>query len=378
MMTALLLACCLQGAPEAAPAKEEGLLQKGSFPGSYRVSGSDVSFKFGGYFKLDVIHDFDAIGSEDSFDPRTIPTDGSEGENTQVHARQTRFNVDVRTPTELGDVRLFAEVDFFSDQNGLRLRHAYATLGGLLVGQTWTTFMDEDVIPPTLDFEEPSAYVMVRVAQVRWTQPLAEDWYIAFGLEAPDSEIDTMPVPGDREDPYPDLTSRLRWTHGIGHVQLSGWGGYARFRPDTNGTNDALLWSVMITGAFDVFRKDRFLYQAAVGRGLARYRGGLVAAPDADGHLDALPVAAFMVSYEHYWTDALSSNLCYSVAHESNTDGQTDGDLKTVRYAGVNLVYRFLSWAWVGVEYLYGFRRNRDDADGEANRVMVSFRFNLP
>lgn len=127
-----------------------------------------------------------------------------------------------------------------------------------------------------------------------------------------------------------------------------------------------------------LFEKDRFLFEAGYGRGLARYRSGIVGAPDGGGFLDAIPTAAFMISYEHYWSDAWSSHVCYSVAHESNTDGQGPDDFKTLRYAAANVVYRFLPWAWVGVEFLYGFRRDNDDSDGEANRVMVSFRFNIP
>src|ERR1051325_7496131 len=36
----------------------------------------DTTVKFGGYVKVDLIHDFNQIGSPDSFDPRTIPTTG--------------------------------------------------------------------------------------------------------------------------------------------------------------------------------------------------------------------------------------------------------------------------------------------------------------
>jgi hypothetical protein len=278
----------------------------------------------------------------------------------------------------MGDVRMFLEVDFFGSGNSLRMRHAYATLDGLLVGQTWSTFMDEDVMPPTLDFEEPIAYAMVRVAQVRWTQPLGEEWYVAFGLEAPDSEIENPPLPGEREDPAPDLTSRLRWTHGMGHLQASAWGGMARYRLDSGSEDNAFLWAGLLTGSLKFFEKDRLLFQVGYGHGLGRYRGGLVAAPDEDGDLEALPAVATMVSYEHFWSDAVSSNLTYSTAHADNTDGQTGDAVKNLRYAAVNLIWRFLSWASVGVEYLYGSREDNDGSDGEANRIMMSFKFLLP
>ena len=68
--------------------------------------GKNVTFKLGGYFKGDFIHDFDAIGSTDNFDTATIFTDGREGENTRLHARQTRLNLDAGWPTDLGDASI--------------------------------------------------------------------------------------------------------------------------------------------------------------------------------------------------------------------------------------------------------------------------------
>ena len=60
----------------------------------------DYDVKLGGYVKVDLIHDFDEIGSTDSFDPRTIPTndESNPGMNTRMHARSTRLNLDVKGP----------------------------------------------------------------------------------------------------------------------------------------------------------------------------------------------------------------------------------------------------------------------------------------
>jgi len=156
----LALASPLPAAQQTAPA---------TTPPGIQLQTGEYTWKFGGYIKVDVIHDFDEIGSTDSFDVRTIPTSGptADGDATRIHARQTRFNVDVQGPSSAGPLRAFAEGDFFSDQNGFRLRHAYGTVGEVLGGQTWTTFMDEAAMPETLDFESPTAFPLVRQAQVR-------------------------------------------------------------------------------------------------------------------------------------------------------------------------------------------------------------------
>lgn len=395
VLGALVLACCLQAAdspprevapqqpppqtpppPQAPP--DGGLLQKGSFPGSYLLPGTEVSVKVGGYIKVDVIHDFNAIADDDSFDPATIPTNGQKEQNTLIQAKQTRLNLDVRTPTELGPARLFLEVDFFTNDTTLRLRHAYATLGGLLVGQTWSTFMDEDAMPPTLDFEQPIAYATVRVPQVRWTQVLSDDTYVAFAIESPDSQIDTMPVAGTSDNPYPDLTTRFRWKFDGGHLQASAFMGWAEFRPDVGSKELALLWGFLVAGAIRTWDKDELQFQLAYGPGIGRYRSGVVAGPDANGNLQAIPALGVMVDYRHYWTPTWSTNAVYSIAHVSPSDGEGPTAVKDLQYAAINLVWDFLSWAQGGVEYLYGTREDRDESRGHANRIMFSVKFLLP
>ena len=131
----------------------------------FKVGG--FVFKPGGRIKLDIIRDFDPITSEDSFDPRTIPTDGSEGGNSQLHARETRLFLDIRGPVEGKELKMYIETDFYGSGNVLRLRQAYGSWGGLLAGQTWSTFVDESNFPNTIDFESPMAFPSIRQAQLR-------------------------------------------------------------------------------------------------------------------------------------------------------------------------------------------------------------------
>ena len=130
-----------------------GSLSAQAAPSPITFSSGSWQLTLGGYFKLDLIHDFDPNGSPDSFDPRSIPVDGSKGTNTRIHARETRLSLGIEGPAEGRDLELFLEGDFYGTGNAFRLRHAYAQYGVLLAGQTWTTVMDERNIPPTIDFE---------------------------------------------------------------------------------------------------------------------------------------------------------------------------------------------------------------------------------
>ena len=61
-----------------------------------------AKYHVGGYVKLDAIFDFDDVGDRFQFDPRTFPVTARRGEQTTIHARQTRLNLSVELPTSSG------------------------------------------------------------------------------------------------------------------------------------------------------------------------------------------------------------------------------------------------------------------------------------
>jgi hypothetical protein len=377
-----LLAAVLLAAPAVAqttPPPVPTLPPQPAPKGIQWING-DYTWKLGGYVKVDLIHDFDEIGSTDSFDPRTIPTSGADGDYsaTRIHARESRLNLDVSGPSSAGPFRAYVEGDFFSDQNGFRLRHAYGTVGGVLGGQTWTTFMDEAAMPSTLDFESPIAFPLVRQAQLRWTQALEDGSYWAVALEDPDSDI-IVPtgVMGTAEEPLPDLTGRYHWKNERGHVQLSGFSGMARFDPDTGSPDDVFLWGFNLSTKLATVGDDSAIVQVTYGDGVGRYRGGTTAVPDANGDLEAVEVLAALVAYQHHWSEEYRSTVAYSWGEGDLPAGSPPTGTDELQYLAANLIWQFSDRAWAGIEYLFGSRDTFDDEDGTANRVQVALRFDL-
>ena len=348
------------------------------FDGLFKIPNTEATIKLGGFVRLDLIHDFDAIGSEDKFDPSTIPTDGEPGDNTHLHAKWTRFNVDFGRPTRFGPARIFVETDFMSSDTSLHLRHAFGSVGPLLVGQTWSTFMDEDAIPPTLNLEEPRAFLIIRQAMVRWTWVWSDRFLLAVALEEPDAEIESSEgVPGSSEDPLPDLTARARWNWGASHLQLSAFAGEARFRSDAGSKDDATIWGLNFTGKATTVGKDALRFQLAYGDGLARYDSGVAAAVDEDGRLEAIETFGVMLSYQHYWSERLSSHLIGSYGSQDNTAGQSPESIHAVEYAALNLVWEFAEGMSFGGEWLYGMREDNDGASGHDNRLLLVFKMDF-
>ena len=218
-------------------------------------------------------------------------------------------------PVEGRDLKLFVEGDFYGTANGFRLRHAYGEYGPLLAGQTWTTFMDEANIPNTIDFETPLAAPLVRQGLLRLTARPSQRTLLALGIEESDPEV--LPprgVAGKTEKTLPDFTGRFRFTNGRGHVQLSGFVGQTRFRPDKGEPTDVTIYGGLASARFRTLLRDVAYAQFSYGPGLGRYRGDLSAAPDADGQLKAVKVMALTLGYEHYWAARWSSNFVASPA----------------------------------------------------------------
>lgn len=339
----------------------------------------ETTIKLGGYIKVDLIHDFDEIGSTDSFDPRTIPTGGDgDGTATRIHARQTRLNLDLRTPTSAGPMRAYVEGDFFGSGNAFRLRHAFGEVAGVMGGQYWTTFMDEDAMPETLDFESPIAFPQIRQAQVRYTKKLEDGDHWAVALEDPDSDvIPPTGVDGESEEPVPDLNARYRMKLERGHVQLSGFLGMASFDPDVGSSDDVGLWGFNLSTKYQVVGDDNVYAQVTYGDGVGRYRGGTTAAPDADGDLEAVTVLGWMLGYEHHWNDEYRSTVTYSWGDGDIPDGAPADTTEQLEYFAANLIWQFADRAWAGIEYLYGSRDTFDDETGDANRIQLALRFDL-
>jgi len=135
------------------------------YRGFFRLPGTQTMLKIGGYFKTDFIYDLKPAGNTDSFIPSSIPIPTVVGvNNATVSVRPTRLSLDFRIPSAtLGDVRFYLEGDLFgTNATTPRLRHAYAQAKNLLVGQTFSNFMDPDGFPDTLDFQGPNGMVSIR------------------------------------------------------------------------------------------------------------------------------------------------------------------------------------------------------------------------
>jgi hypothetical protein len=367
---------------------------EGDFPGSVRIPGTKTSFQIGGYVQLDAIVDADRIGNKDSFIVSSIPTGGEKtgAGSTNFSIRQTRLFLKTQTPTNnWGPLVTYLEIDFFgTDGAEPRVRHAYGQVGDknqLLAGQTYSAFQDATVFPTTLDLQGPPGIVNSRRPQVRYRHYWSDQWYGVVAVEDPSSDI-TVPdgFAGQKSTPYPDLAGDVRWSPKWGHLQLSGVLRYLQFDPDDGPRESEVGYGLNLTGSVKTIKlddkhTDAVLFQAAAGNGIARYVNdtsglgldGVIATPGDD--LDGLGLFAGLLAYQHWWTAKLGSTFCYSYVEVDNVSGQAGGDYHSGQYAVANLRYYPAERVMLGVEGLYGIRRDNDGNKGDDLRIQFSAQY---
>jgi hypothetical protein len=374
------------------------VVSAGDFPGSLRIPGTDAALKIGGQVRVVLVDSFAAIGSGDRFVTSSIPVKGtataSEEARLTMTAIPSRFNLDVRSPSKIGDLRAFIEADFAGASGTLRLRHAFARWGNLLVGQTWSTFSDPEAEPDSIDFEGLNAISLFRQVQVRYTQPLAEKLKLAVSLENPKPEV----AAAAGVNQLPDLVWRLRWDparplgsfgllRSLGHVQAAVV--LRQLRVAAGSPTAAVVstsgFGLGVSGRINtgwIFAGDDLTFAGYAGKGLARYItdldtfGGQDAVLDpVTGRLEALPVAAGYLGYELGWTRRLRSALTIGWVKVSTLDIQPPDSLKETLRGSANLIWSPEPRLDFVAEILLGKRWNKDGGWGEATQLQVGTRY---
>ena len=358
------------------------------YPNYFRLPGTRTFMRVGGYAKSDLTIDPRPAGDQERFIPASIPIPPpAQVTNSTVSVRPSRVNADFLVPLKDRDLRFFVEIDFFgSSSTTPRLRHAYAQGKNLLLGQTFSNFMDPDAGPDTLDFQGPNSQISIRNPQIRYTFKLSKSTSTSISVEKPTSDVafKTPEFSAQPNSPSPDGTFQVRHEMGSGHVQFSALlRDVSAFLPDGRSTS-VFGWGFNLAGLQKLFGKDALVYQGAYGNGIARYMNdtsglgidaGVETAPQP--HLKAVPVVGTYAGYQHYWSSRVRSSLVYGFAQAQNTSGQTNSAYHSSHYTATNLIWSPITSLSLGAEFLYGWRVNKDNSTGNAPRIQLSAKYNF-
>jgi hypothetical protein len=357
--------------------------------GFFGIPNTPARLKVDGYAKLDAIFDPRPAGNPDQFNVGGLPIDLPEGEqvaNTNIHARQTRVQLDFRSPSALGpDFRAFAEIDFFGSSGAVdpRMRHFYGQLQNVLLGQTWTTFTDVDAFPDQLDFAGPAGISFLRQPQIRYTQPIARGQSLAFAIEKATVQAPQITTSGSSYTPAPDVVVRYRFERALGHVQLGSVSRVLGYRIAARNRKN-YGYAVNASGGLKVFSEDRVMGYVMSGRGAARYVdniSGLNSDLDLnDPGTEVQPLGVFgtYLAFTHRWPHRLRSTVVYGYSSIDNTAAQSAAAYRDGHYFSGNLLFNPLGGGLnLGVEYLVGQKTQHDAAHGTASRIQFAAKYDL-
>ncbi|MEM9170970.1 MAG: DcaP family trimeric outer membrane transporter, partial [Pseudomonadota bacterium] len=359
----------------------------------------DTSVKFSGYVKLDTSLSRTTGGDlptnslgRDFYLPALVPVGGDgDGVDIDFNPRETRFTFDMKSARGGHDIGGRIEFDFQVTSDGNervsnsftpRIRQGYITIDNWLLGQAWSTFQDVGALPDNLDFIGPTeGTVFIRQPMIRYTKG---PWQIA--IEQPETEI-TGPageriLPGD--DFAPDFVLRYNYKRDWGHVTFAA---LARALHVDEGaapgaTDDTTFgFGLSASGKVKVGARDDIRFMATYGDGIGRYVGVNIvndAAIDADGDLEKFETISGFLSYRHFWTPTLRSNLTGGYFHANNpTLLVGTGVTEEVYSIHANLIATVIPKLDVGVEYIYANRRLDSGMDGDLNRVQFSTKYSF-
>lgn len=363
------------------------------FERSWPLYGTGVRMAIRGYVKLDYIQDFNGAYDRFQFPVSAIPVPGDDRPEQagymNMFARESRINFDVRSFTENGiPLQVFLEIDFWNLADTPffatpRLRHFYGVFGRLLAGRTWGTLTDVYSMGNTIDFAAGDAITGSRRPQVRFEQPLNDEFKAAIALEMLEfPEIyNVSSQDGQASQLLPLLAARITRSTNRGRAMIGA--SVYQLRWDGMGTGPdatATAWGILFSGRVGFGKRDYLVWNTSAGNGwgsniITEIGTGNSAVLTPEGSLSTLFQYNLQLGYTHYFSEVVTLNPSFAWASVENNRFKADNDLKEGGTAHVNVIWSPFKSVNTGVEYIYGLRRNHDGSDGTAHRIQAMIKF---
>ncbi|MDO6387135.1 MULTISPECIES: DcaP family trimeric outer membrane transporter [Uliginosibacterium] len=366
-------------------AQSKEVVMKGDIPGSTRRAGEETSVRLYGFARLDAVHNFGGRnnrsngGDYAAYQPNIAlngTADAARKNETYMFANVSRLGFEAFTPTALGSLTTKVEGDFYTDSNTMRLRHAYGQVGGWLLGQTWSTFMDLDSSPDVVDFNGPTGNTSLRQPQIRYTYATAGAGNFIAALETKGTGKDS----GDNISRTPDLV--LRWDRAFdwGHIAVRGLTTDNAIKSDV--TSAAKRgYGLGLGNSFKITDSTAFLTSFSYGEGMGRFFNESVGAiADSATSKVYLPRELGMVfSLQHKFSDTLRSTLAYgqqrtyngNYVEYANQNGK--GTLnRSIRSGSIGLLWNPVANIELGSEFMLSHRDTLDGQSGTEPRLNLA------
>ena len=381
---------------------EQGYFQKANFDKSdprFMIANENQTFKFGVGGSVRVVAFIDFAGSidNDNFITSLIPIPANNNNQFRIFANQSRLNIKVVGKIKKNPIVAFIEGGFNGRGNVFTLRHAYVSFVGLTIGRTWSTFMDLQASPSTIDGEGPNNQIANRHSMIRYTYYYKNKLQVAAAAEMPEILMDELPDPSlkiyTQRQHIPDFTTHIKYQDKFGHVQLGGMLRIMNYG-DSTGKRKTLFvlgGGVSLSGTFKLWKEATLFYQLNGGKGIASYiqdlslfNYDLLPAFSGTAKMNTVWMYGGYVALQQYWTKRIHSNIVYGLTRLETPKGDKayfeqyiPWYYKYGHYFAVNTFWNFFDFATVGIEYVWGARINLSGKKGDANRINLLLKYDF-
>jgi len=382
---------------------EQGYFQKANFDKSnprFMIANEDRTFKFGigGLVRLVAFFDFKGSIPGNEFVTSLIPIPNTNSGQFDLYANYSRINVKVVGRIKEHPIVSFIEGSFNGPSNSFRLRHAYVSFVGITVGQTWSTFMDLQAAPTTIDGEGPGNQIALRHPMVRYTYYYKDKLQAAFAVEMSQLQMDEEGV-----SPYnvymqrqhvPDFIAHIKYAGKFGHIQLGALLGIINYGDSSTHINQTVYTiggGLSLSGTFNLWKEAKLYYQFDGGKGIGTYIQDLSLfnyelVPHFTDHTKVGTVWMYggYAALQQYWTKKVHSNVVFGITRLETPKGDKEEYAarmpwyyKYGQYLAVNTFWNFYDFANVGIEYVWGEKCDLSGAKGHANRINLLLQYDF-
>jgi DcaP outer membrane protein len=372
-----------------------------------KKSVSESTLDIYGFAMTDTGYNFGTIDPNwfDVMRPTKLPAFANEwGPNGQTFfsVRQTRFGVKSSTLTSFGDLKTIFEFDLFGSgvdagQTTFRLRQAWGEVGNFGAGETWSPFMDPNVIPNSLEYWGPNGMVFFRNVQFRWTPIKTGRNTFMIAAERPGASADLGVYTGRIELSniapqfiLPDLSMQGHFTGKWGYFQIA-----SMFRriawvdenatPKLNLSGSAFAWGINTSSNLKFGENTIGKLQLVYGHGIQNYMNDAPTDIGVQNNFSnpvtpikgvPLPVLGAVAFVDHNWSRKFSSTIGGSMVNIWNSDAESASEFHQGYYALTNLLYYPIKNVMAGGEFQYGRRVNfQNGYNFNDYRVQFSFKY---
>jgi hypothetical protein len=348
-----------------------------AIPGGMIVPGTDTSVHLYGAIEGHVIHDLKASSPSDNFTDLTfqpLNNSGAQRGRTKLTAETSRLGFETSTPAAGGELKTKLEMDFYAygsgNRNRIRLRQAYGEYGGWLIGQTWSTFMDLDDLPETVDFNGPVGAPFSRRMMVRYSYADAKAGYkLTVALEDPEDQAQLGAISSANER-LPELVLRYDQTFGWGAMNIR-----ALTHEKRSATSSRRGYGLAVGGNYKLTDKDLLMAQyTRVDGDVDQLYGSNGYAIAADGAISFDHNQGLVLGYARAFSQRLRGTLALGL---NKAKSAAAVDNRHLQELFVNLIYSPLDGVELGAEYIQGRRRTFAGDTGTLSRFDLMARYSF-